>query len=76
MLELELLVNKLLLFGFFISLIYILYYLIRLIHLLIGLKNETINESNFNDLKNDIFETKKLKILWFSISFLLFYIFK
>lgn len=71
----EIFLNKTLLLGFFISLIYIIYYIIRLIHLLIGLKNDSIKQDNFIMIKEDLFESGKLKILWFSLSYFLFYIF-
>lgn len=71
----EIFLNKTLLLGFFISLIYIIYYIIRLIHLFIGLKNDSIKQDNFIMIKEDLFESGKLKILWFSLSYFLFYIF-
>ena len=60
---------------FFVSLIFMIYYIIRLVHLLISLKNETITQNSLVDIKNDLFESTKLKILWFSLSYILFYIF-
>lgn len=71
----EIFLNKTLLLGFFISLIYILYYIVRLVHLFIGLKTDTIKQDNFIGIKEDLFKSSKLKILWFSLSYFLFYIF-
>jgi hypothetical protein len=71
----EILLNKIFLLMFFVSLIFMIYYIIRLVHLLISLKNETITQNSLVDIKNDLFESTKLKILWFSLSYILFYIF-
>jgi hypothetical protein len=71
----ELVISKILLFIFFLSLIFLVYYIIRVIHLLVSIKNDTITPDKFIDIKNDLFESTKLKILWFSLSYLLFFIF-
>lgn len=71
----EIVINKILLFIFFITLVFLFYYIIRVVHLLIGLKNDTITSNNFIDIKNDLFESTKMKILWFSLSYILFFIF-
>jgi hypothetical protein len=71
----EIVVSKLLLLIFFLSLTFVLYYVARLVYLFIGIKNDTITQSNIVQIKEDIFESTKLKVLWFSLSYLLFYIF-
>lgn len=71
----EIVMSKILLFLFLLSIIFILYYIIRITHLLIGVKNDTITSDNIADIKNDLFESTKLKILWFSLSYFLFYLF-
>jgi hypothetical protein len=71
----EILINKILLYLNILSIVFIVYYVIRLIHLLVGLKNNKITENNFGDIKNDLLESSKLKILWFSISYIFFYMF-
>jgi hypothetical protein len=71
----EMIINNLYLLLFFIGLVYIFYYLIRIIHLIISINNNQINQQNILEIKNDLFEKNKLIILWFSVSFFLFYIF-
>lgn len=68
-------INNLYLLLFFTALVYIFYYLIRIIHLIISINNNQINQQNILEIKNDLFEKNKLIILWFSVSFFLFYIF-
>lgn len=72
----ELVLSKIFLLIFFISFIYIIYYILRLVHLYVGLKNDTINQTNFADIKEELFSGDKLKILWFSLAYILFFIFK
>lgn len=64
------------LFIFFVSITYIVYMIVRVLHLFIGLKNDIINESNFKDIKETLFSEKFLLIFWFSFSYFLFYLFK
>lgn len=71
----EIILNKILLLTLFISIIFILYYIIRIIHLLFGLKSDKITPDTFAMIKEDLFKSEKLKILWFSLSYILFYIF-
>jgi hypothetical protein len=71
----EIVVSRILLFLFLLSIIFIVYYIIRITHLLIGVKNDTITADNIVDIKNDLFESTKLKILWVSLSYFLFYFF-
>ena len=71
----ELVASKIFLFLFLLSIIFIVYYIIRILHLIIGVKNDTITSENIADIKNDLFESTKLKILWVSLSYFLFYFF-
>jgi len=71
----ETVLSNIFLLLFFISLVYLFYYFIRIVHLIISLKNDQISTASIVDIKNDLFESNKLKVLWFSISFILFYIF-
>lgn len=66
--------EKLLLFIFFISLTFILYYLGRIGYIVLVLTKKGI-ETNIVEMRNDLTSDKKLIILWISISFFLFYIF-
>ena len=68
-------IHNIFLLLFFTSLIYILYYLIRIIHLIISVNNDQITQQSILDIREDIFNNKKLIILWFSLSFFLFFIF-
>lgn len=67
--------NNILFFLFFISITYIIYYLIRIIHLLLSLYKDKIKDVDFMEIKNNLFNDKKLIIFWITSSFFLFYIF-
>lgn len=69
-------INNILLFLFIMSIVYIIYMIGRIIHLIVGLKNDMINEINFKDIKEELFSYKNLKVFWISVSYFLFYLFK
>jgi hypothetical protein len=69
------LISKTLLFLFFMSLTYIIYFIIRFVHLISMIKNDEILKNNIVDMRENLFNKDKLIILWISISFLLFFIF-
>lgn len=71
----EILMSKLLLFLFFLSITFIIYYVIRILHLLLSVKNDKITQENFIEIKEELFDSTKLKILWVSLSYFLFYFF-
>jgi hypothetical protein len=71
----EMIIHNIFLLLFFISLIYIMYYLIRIIHLIIIINNDQITQQSILEIREDIFGKYKLIILWFSLSFFLFFIF-
>jgi hypothetical protein len=71
----EMIFDKFFLLLFFIGIVYIFYYLVRIVHLIISINNDQITQQSIINIKADLFEKNKLIILWLSISFFLFYIF-
>jgi len=67
--------NGILFFLFFLSITFIIYMLGRFTYLLIGLKNDFIKNKDFIDIKNQLFNRDNLMILWFSVSYFLFFLF-